>query len=155
MASVSDVTLAITAGSTANTSKATVTGMLHFDATDVGKGYRLEINLFGEDKLGDNLPATDPVGDDELYTFAWIAGMFSLKPYKQFVVASAGDQAFSESRTINNARLDEDSEQAIIGWADINTPILSLRKDEVYAKVVLAGVPVSARSATLDLGVGV
>ena len=67
---------------------------------------------------------------------------------------TVGAAANTSSVTVSGV-MNEDSGQAIIGWADINTLILSPRKDEVYASVLLSGVPVSARSATFNLGIGV
>jgi|SRR6266540_1745046 hypothetical protein len=154
MATVSNISLSIAKGSSANTSNVTVSGTMNFDASEVGKSYRLEVKIFGEDKAGDNLPSTDLIGDDQLYTFLW-GGLFLKLPFKQFVVSTAGDQSFTETRVLTSDKLDEDSGQAIIGWADIHTPILSPRKDEIYARVMLSGAPVSARSATISLGIGV
>ncbi len=54
----------------------TVKGDMEFQAAEVGRAIGWEIRLFGEDKVGDNLPAGDPVGDDELYVFRW--GRWSL-----------------------------------------------------------------------------
>lgn len=145
MASVSNISLSTAAGNNADTSKVTVTGTMNFDSTEVGKSYRLEIKIFGEDKAGDNLPAGDAVGDDELYTFRWNV----LIPYRTVQVAAAGANTFSEMRTISSSALDEDSGKVKIGEADINTPIFSPRGDEFYARVVLSGAPVTAKSPTL------
>ena len=41
----------------AGTTTVTVKGDMEFQAAEVGRSYRLEIRLFGEDKVGDNLPA--------------------------------------------------------------------------------------------------
>ncbi|MFN0168372.1 MAG: hypothetical protein ACKV22_18250 [Bryobacteraceae bacterium] len=154
MASVSAVSLSISNGSTANNQNVTVSGTMQFDAGEVGKSYRLEIKIFGEDKPGDNLPSTDPVGDDELYAFLWGANIFNKKPYKQFTVAAAGPQTFKETRPIRNDKLDEDSGSVVPGNAPPGTPGLP-RQDELYAQVSLSGAPASARSATLNFGIGV
>ena len=153
MASLSNISLSLSSGSTANTRNVTVSGTQKFDANDVGKSYRLEIKIFGEDKSGDNLPSGDSVGDDDLYTFLWGSNIFNKKPYKQFTVTVAGTQTFTETRTISIDNLDEDSGTVKGPSPDINTPGLPLpRKDEVYAKVSLSGSPVDARSATVIAG---
>lgn len=49
MASASNISLSIANGSSANTSNVTVSGLLNFEASEVGKSYHLEIKIFGED----------------------------------------------------------------------------------------------------------
>jgi hypothetical protein len=154
MASLSNIALSLSNGSVANTRNVTITGTIQFDGSEVGKSYRLEIKIFGQDKVGDQLPSTDSLGDDELYTFSW-GSLFIKKPYKQFTVAVAGSQSFTETRAISDDTLDEDSGLQKIGEADIHTPIYSPRQDEVYARVSLSGAPISARSATVIAGLGV
>lgn len=154
MASVSNIVLSLSAGSTASTADVTVTGTMTFEVGEVGKSFRMEIGIFGEDKSGDKLPAGDPVGDDLLYTFQW-GFLFPKKSYKQFTVMTAGPQAFTETRSISNEKLDEDLGNVKLADADINTPVYFPRQDEVYAKVSLSGSPVSARSSTVIAGIGV
>jgi hypothetical protein len=132
----------------------TVSGSMTFDAGDVGKTYRLEIKLYGEDLSGDNLPSGDAVGNDMIYTYLWNTP-FLPASYKNVTVAAAGNVNFSETRNVAVDTLDEDPGKVIIGWADPNTPIYSIRKDELYARVTLSGAPVTARSATTVVGVGV
>ena len=155
MASVSNVTLAIANGSSSLMKSATVSGTLTFDASDVGKKYHLAIALVGEDKSGDTLPSTDPVGDDEIYAFTW-GLLLAKKPYKVITVAAAGSQPFTETRSVNAVKLDEDPGKLLPnGEVDINTPLPGLPlRDEVYARATLSGAPVSARSATLTVGIG-
>lgn len=145
MATISNITLSTAAGTNADTSKVTVNGTMTFDSTEVGKSYRLEIKIFGEDKAGDNLPSGDAVGDDELYTFRW--NLFT--PYRTVQVTEAGAKTFTETRTISSAALDEDAGKVKVGDADINTPVFMPRADEFYARVVLSGAPVSAKSPVL------
>ncbi|NKE70316.1 hypothetical protein [Candidatus Manganitrophus noduliformans] len=154
MASVSNIVMSLSAGSTASTANVTVTGTMTFEASEVGKSFRMEIGIFGEDKSGDKLPAGDPVGDDLLYPFQW-GFLLPKKPYKQFTVMAAGPQTFTETRSISNEKLDEDPGKVKIAEADINTPVYFPRQDEVYAKVSLSGSPVSARSSTVIAGIGV
>lgn len=154
MASVSNIVMSLSAGPTASTANVTVTGTMTFDSSEVGKSFRLEIGIFGEDKAGDKLPAGDPVGDDLLYTFLW-GMLLNKKAYKQFTVAAAGPQIFTETRAISNEKLDEDPGNVKIADADINTPVYFPRQDEVYARVTLSGAPVSARSSTVIAGIGV
>lgn len=155
MASVSNVSLALAEGSPTATTSVTVGGTLTFDAGDVGKTYRLEIVLLGEDKSGDKLPAGDPLGDDTLYTFSW--GFFPfMKAYKTVTVAAAGSLPFTETRMVTDTKLDEDSGNVQIASPDNgNTPLYMPRKDEVYARATLSGAPVTARSATVTAGIGV
>lgn len=149
MATISNVSLAITNGAAVDMRNVTVSGTLNFDASEVGKSYRLAIKIMGEDKPGDNVPDTDPIGNDDLYTFTW--GLFlGKKPYKQFTVTTAGAMPFNEMQTLSATQLDEDSGKVKIGQADINTPIFLPRADEVYAFVSLSGTPVSMRSAVIS-----
>ncbi|HEY9109577.1 MAG TPA: hypothetical protein VIN58_23105 [Roseateles sp.] len=133
----------------------TVAGTMNFDASDVGRTYRLEIQLYGEDLPGDHLPAGDSGADDLISTYTWLAGGLLLRPYKAVTVLAAGNVNYSEKRAIDTAKLDEDSGTEIVGWADINTPIIMPRSDEVYARVTLSASPVSKRSATKQAGIGV
>jgi len=133
----------------------TVAGTMTFDASDVGRTYRLQIELFGEDLAGDHLPSGDSGADDLISTFTWLAGGLLLRPYKAVSVLAAGSVNYSEKRAIDTAKLDEDAGTEIVGWADINTPIIMPRSDEVYAQVTLGVAPVSKRSATMQAGIGV
>lgn len=145
----------LTLGTTDNNKRdATVAGSITFDAGDVGKTFRLEIKLYGEDKSGDNLPSGDAVGDDLLYTYKFGSSFFQL-PYKTLTVGAAGSVNFSEKRSVAAGTLDEDPGQKVVGWADINTPILMPRQDEVYASVTISGAPVTKKSATVVAGIGV
>lgn len=146
----------ITLGAISNGKRdVTVAGTMTFDASDVGRTYRLGIELFGEDLSGDHLPSGDSGADDEISTFMWLAGGLLLRPYKAVSVLAAGTVNYSEKRAIDTAKLDEDAGTEIVGWADINTPIIMPRSDEVYAQVTLGMAPVSKRSVTTQAGFGV
>jgi hypothetical protein len=134
----------------------TVAGNVSFTAADIGKTFRLEIKVYGEDPSGDNLPAGDAVGDDLLYTYLWTTPFLPVA-YKTFTVAAAGNVAYSEKRAIATATLDEDAGKVVIGMADIHTPVYSPRSDEVYARVSMSVAPgtVTKRSATVSAGFGV
>jgi hypothetical protein len=133
----------------------TVAGTMNFDAGDVGRTYRLEIKLYGEDLSGDKLPSTDTGADDLISTFMWVSGGLLLRSYKAVTVLAAGAVNYSEKRAIETSKLDEDSGAELVGWADINTPIYMPRADEVYAQVTLGTAPVSKRSSTVQAGIGV
>jgi hypothetical protein len=156
MAAVSNVSLSITDGSTPETKTVTVSGTLTFNADEIGRHYRLAIKLFGEDLDGDNLPDTDPAGDDDLYTFMfggfiYRPSFFPLRPYTQFT-PNKEEYPFTYTRTISKEKLDEDSGSITIPSPAMGTPPLKLpRTDEVYAKVTLSVAPSSstARSATV------
>ncbi len=147
----------LTLGATDNNKRdVTVAGSITFTAADVGKSFRLELKVYGEDKAGDNLAAGDAVGDDLLYTYAF-PGPFFPNLFKTITVASAGNLAYSEKRAISTATLDEDPGKVLIGMADINTPIFAPRQDELYARVSISMAPgtVTAKSATVISGFGV
>jgi len=152
MASISNVSLSIENGSTANTKKVTVNGTLTFVAGNVGKSYRLVIKLRGEDKAGDNLPDTDSGPDDELFTYTWSN---PVRSYKVISVTSAGSQNFSHMRVISAGILDEDSGKVYIGSPAPHSPAFLPRDDEIYATVTLKNPPVpsavepTARSSTV------
>ena len=154
MASVSNVTLSLGNGPSSDTTNVTVGGTLSFDASEVGKTYRMEIVVMGEDLAGDNLPSSDSGSDDSLYTFKW-GSLFLAKPYKQITVMAAGSQPFTETRAVSATTLDEDPGKVYVTDADINTPVYMSRTDEVYARVTVTSVPATARSATVVTGIGV
>ena len=150
MASVSNVSLSIGSGSSPTARSVKVTGTLNFDPSDVGKGFRLQIKLFGEDRPDDDLDAGDAPGDDELYTFRW-PPPFPLLNFTIVNAMSAGSQGFTEARSILSEALDEDPGD--IGDQDMPRPILKPRVDEIYARVVLTR-EVSARSPTVIAHLG-
>lgn len=154
MATLTTPTITLGA-TTAGKRDVTVAGSMTFDASDVGKTYRLEIELYGEDLSGDNLPSGDSGADDLISTYTWLAGGLILRPYKAVTVLAAGSVSYSEKRAIDTSKLDEDPGTQIVGWADINTPIIMPRADEVYARVTLSGSPVTKRSTTVQAGFGV
>jgi hypothetical protein len=156
MASISNVTMSIASGSSSIARSVTVNGTLTFDASDVGRTYRLGVALVGEDKSGDNLPSGDPVGDDDIYDFKW-GFLLNQKPYKSITVVAPGTQTFSETRSVSNVKLDEDAGTVPVNFEpDINTPLPGFpRKDEVYARATLGLAPVTARSATVIAGIGI
>ena len=146
----------ITLGATSSGKRdVTVAGTMNFDASDVGRTYRLEIKLYGEDLSGDNLPSGDSGADDLISTYMWPVGGLLIRPYKAVTVLAAGTVNFSEKRAIDTSKLDEDAGTVIVGWADINTPIIMPRSDEVYAQVTLSAAPVTKRSTTVQAGIGV
>jgi hypothetical protein len=145
MPTITNLTLQVTDDAPpATTRTAKVTGTLGFDATDVGKPFRLAIALMGEDTPGDNLPPADSAADDELYTF-----MFGLlQPYKAIVVPANAAVALSESRTLPASKLDEDAGTVMFN----NLPPAFKRRDEVYARVTVSGAPVTQRSNVEKFG---
>jgi len=134
----------------------TVAGSIGFTAADVGKSFRLEVKVYGEDKPGDNLPAGDTASTDLLYTYSWPGPLFP-SDFKSITVASAGNHAYSEKRAISTATLDEDKGKVVIGMADIHTPVFAPRPDEIYARVRVSLAPgtVTAKSATVISDSGV
>ncbi|MFG6428291.1 hypothetical protein [Roseateles sp. LYH14W] len=146
----------VTLGSTSGDKRdVTVAGTMSFDASDVGRTYRLEIKLYGEDLTGDSLPSDDGGADDLISTYTWVSGGVFLRPYKAITVVAAGTVNYSEKRAIETSKLDEDAGKVKVGMADINTPIFMPRADEVYAQVTLGMAPVTKRSATVQAGIGV
>jgi hypothetical protein len=145
----------LTLGNTVNNKRnVTVAGSVSFDAGDVGKTYRLEIKLFGDDFSGDKLPSGDSVFDDELYTYSFAGASYYLpRPYKVLSVAAAGTVNYSEVRAIDVGLLDEDG-GVVPTDTDPPTPAFP-RKDEVYARVSVSGTPVSVNSPTIDASFGI
>lgn len=136
----------------------TVSGTMKFDASDVGRTFRLEIAVYGDDSASDKRPADDGPGDDVIYTFQWL-GPVLLRPYKLITVQAEGNMPFSETRQVTNAALDEDTGLAQVGVIAVDTPLLMPRNDEIYAKVTLtptpAPTPVSVTTPTISSGIGV
>jgi len=135
----------LTLGNTVSSKRdVTVAGTITFDAGDVGKSYRLEIKLFGEDKSGDDL----------IYTYKWTNPFLIFpKAYQTFSVSAAGNVSYSEKRAIATTVLDEDTGNVshMVGGVLLQTP----RADEVYANVTLSGSPVTSKTATVASGFGV
>ncbi|RFC35131.1 MAG: hypothetical protein DID90_2727554519 [Candidatus Nitrotoga sp. LAW] len=145
----------LTLGATTNNKRdVTVAGNITFTASDVGRTYRLEIKIFGEDKGDDSLPSDDAVGDDLLYTYLFPGSSIFL-PFKSITVSAAGTISYSEKRAIDTGKLDEDKGMVKVGEADINTPVFMPRKDEVYASVTVSTASVTKKSATVSSGAGV
>jgi hypothetical protein len=145
----------LTLGDTvSNKRDVTVAGTITFDAGDVGKTYRLEIKLFGDDSASDNRPAADSAADDLIYTYQWTPPfLFLPRPFKAITVTAAGNVSYSEKRAVASAALDEDSGVVsnMVGGVLIQMP----RSDEVYAAVTIAGAPVTVNTATVTAGIGV
>ena len=117
-----------------NQRNVTVAGVMNFDAGDVGKTFKLEIKLFGEDKPGDALAPTDPAGDDLLYTFLWRSPLMPV-PFRYFTPRTAGNVPFEETRLVDCSKLDEDAGFVL----PAPPPFRPLpRKDEVYATIALS-----------------
>ena len=138
MAEVKDVTLAIAGVPNDNTKrKVTVSYKLVFDAAEAGKKYKLAINLFGEDKSGDDEDPNNPplVPAKPIYTFRFVTALPRL--YKT-ITAQAGQNGFTESQEVDASKLNEDPGNS---GPPLNFPHI----DEVYAVV---GVTAEARSAT-------
>lgn len=145
----------VTLGATSNDKRdVTVAGTMTFDASDIGRTYRLEIQLMGEDLAGDNLPSGDTGADDLISSFMWVSGGVP-RAYRTVTVQATGAISYSEKRAIETSRLDEDAGLQKVGMADIHTPVFMPRADEVYAQVTLGTAPVSKRSATVQAAIGV
>lgn len=132
----------------------TVSGTMKFDAADVGRTFRLEIAVYGDDSTSDNRPVEDGPGDDVIYTFQW-PGPLLPRAYKLLTVQAAGNVSLTETRQVSNAALDEDTGKVHVGDADINTPLFMPRSDEIYAKLTLTPTSVSATTPTISSGFGV
>lgn len=132
----------------------TVAGTITFEAGDVGRTYRMEIKLFGEDKACDILPTGDAAGDDLLYVYSF-NGPVLPRPYRSISVTAAGTMPYSETRSLSAAVLDEDPGREIIGMADIHSPVYMPRADEVYASVTISCAAITQRSATVVASIGV
>lgn len=153
MASINNpvVTIGNTVGGSRNV---TVTGTLTFDASDVGRTYKLEIGVYGDDSATDKRPSDDSAADDLIYTFKWAAIPFP-RSYKNITVLAAGNVAINETRSITNEALDEDKGVVIIAEPAPQSPVPFPRSDEIYAKVTLSTASISKNTAPLQVGIGV
>lgn len=153
MASINNpvVTLGSSSGSGRNV---TVTGTLNFDASDVGRTYKLEIGVYGDDSASDNRPSDDSAADDLIYTFKWTAIPFP-RPYKNITVLVAGSMAINETRLISNDTLNEDKGNVIIAEPAPQSPVPFPRSDEIYAKVTLGSASISKNTPPLQVGIGI
>src|SRR5262245_22569568 len=106
MAEVKDVTLQIAPGSTSSKRKVTVTYKLAFTGNEIGKKFKVVIDLLGEDKPGDDEPAPLFSVSQPFYTFTFAALFGSSK--STTITAQVGEQSFSESRELDREKLEED-----------------------------------------------
>ena len=117
----------------------TVAGVIKFSAAELSKRYELSIELRGEDGAGDNLPSTDPLGDERLHQFEWdmeaIWGTIQV-PYCYVSASQAGPVPFSETRMLQSSMLDED-EGVLFQPSPRMPPVFWKRRDEIYAVATL------------------
>lgn len=129
----------------------TVKGEIIFSAKDVSKTYELSIELRGQDSAGDNLPSDDPLGEEKLYQFEWdmeaIWGTIQV-PYSYVSASQAGPVPFSATRMLQSSKLDEDK-GAVFHVSPGTLPMLWMRRDEIYALVLLKQTLSSGTSNTV------
>lgn len=154
MATIQNPKTTLAAGGSNGQRAVTVTGMLNFDSGDVGKTFKLEIGLYGDDSTSDLRPAGDGAGDDLLYTFSFAGGLFP-RPYKLLTVQAAGSVPVNETRLVSDEKLDEDSGKVAVGQPTFQEFVFMPRSDEVYAKLTLGATSISAVSPTVQAGIGV
>ena len=109
----------LTLGDTvSNKRDVTVAGTITFDAGDVGKTYRLEIKLFGDDSASDNRPAADSAADDLIYTYQWTPPfLFLPRPFKAITVTAAGNGATPRSAPLPVPRSTKTAVSCRTWWA--------------------------------------
>jgi hypothetical protein len=153
MATIQNPQISLGAGNS-DTRPVTVSGTMKFDAADVGRSFRLEIAVYGDDSATDKRPVEDGASDDVIYTFKW-PGLLLPLPYRVLTVQAAGNVPLSETRQVTTDALDEDSGKVQVGIVS-NTPVLLPRADEIYAKVTLTptSTKVSATTPTISSGIG-
>ena len=103
MAQIKDVKLQIKPN-LADSKKVTVDFKLAFSTAEVGKTFRYDINLRGEDKPGDDQePGPTMIGGQLISDFTFGIGLPS-----KLITATAPEQSFSETRSISTQKLNED-----------------------------------------------
>lgn len=128
MAQIKDVKLQIKPNS-ASSKKVTVDFKLAFSTAEVGKNFRYDIDLRGEDKPDDDRePGLTIIGGQLISDFTFGLGLPS-----KLITAMATEQSFSETRNISTQKLNEDP-----GFGPITTSGPGLMyKDEIFAEVTL------------------
>jgi hypothetical protein len=135
MATVTNATLTLT---TLLNSKVSirVQGSVDFTASDVGKPYRLAIELYAVQAPGDKPEDMELPGAAPLYTFRW-GTLLNTKPYKTITPQSAGSQAFDETREVLATKLNEDPGSVNLSLPDL-PPTSFPKQDEIKATVSIA-----------------
>lgn len=128
MAQVKDVKLQIKPNS-ASSKEVTVDFKLAFSTDEVGKKFRYDINLRGEDKPDDDRePGLTIIGGQLISDFTFGLGLPS-----KLITATAVEQSFSETRNISTQKLNEDP-----GFSPITKSGPGLMyQDEIFAEVIL------------------
>jgi hypothetical protein len=128
MAQIKDVKLQITPNS-ADSKKVKVDFKLAFSTADVGKTFRYDINLRGEDKPDDDRqPGPTTIGGQLISDFTFGLGL----PSKLFT-PTATEHSFSETRNISTQKLNEDPGVSPITESGPGF----FYKDEIFAEVTL------------------
>ena len=133
MAQIKDVKLQIQPKST-DLKKVIVDFKLTFTTAEVGKTFRYDINLLGEDKLGDEGPIV--IGGQLISDFSF--GVFGIP--SKLITATATEQSFTEIRNISTQKLNEDPGFDSINVSPPELPPQIIKvphKDEIYAEVSL------------------
>jgi hypothetical protein len=142
MAAVNNVGLTIEPGATDATRKVTVKYLLGFESAEVGLPFEVRIDLFGEDKPGDDEAPSG--GSKPVASFG-----FPFINYK-VVTGHTHTVLYQETRQVSEEALNEDPGVTIL-HPDINTTVKVPHHDEIFARVSVAAKPVTAESATVGL----
>jgi hypothetical protein len=127
MAQIKDVKLQINPGS-ATTKKVTVDFKLVFGNAEIGKTFRYDINLRGEDKPDDDKETgLTMIGGQLISDFTFGIGLPS-----KLITASLLEQSFTETRNISTQKLNEDP-----GFDFVFNKGQFPHADEIFAEVIL------------------
>ena len=135
MAQIKDVKLQIKPN-LADSKKVIVDFKLAFSTAEVGKTFRYDINLRGEDKSGDDPePGPTIIGGQLISDFTFGLGLPS-----KLITATALEQSFSETRNISTQKLNEDPGFDSINVSPPELPPQLIKvphQDEIFAEVTL------------------
>jgi hypothetical protein len=114
-----------------------VTAKVLFEAFEVGKEFKMRIELFGKEIPDDDEPGTNfSFNPKPLATFSFGQAPFSW-PYKK-ITATAGEMPIDETNPITTSKLNEDSDHGefVFGFPPQKIPIP--HDDEIVARVTVA-----------------
>lgn len=135
MATVQDVKINIDQDSP--NSSVHVTAKVLFEAFEVGKEFKMRIELFGKEIPNDDEPGTNfSFNPKPLATFSFgQAPLF--RPYKQ-ITATVGELLIDETKPITTSKLNEDPKHGVIEFGFPPQQILIAHDDEIVARVTVA-----------------
>jgi hypothetical protein len=135
MATVQDVKINIDQASP--DSAVHVTATVLFEPFEVGKEFKMRIELFGKEIPNDDEPGTNfSLNPKPLATFSFGQAPF-IRSYKQ-ITATASEMPINETQPVTTTKLNEDPKHTKLVFGFPPQQILMAHDDEIVARVTVA-----------------